>query len=57
MDGIAYLQRKDQILEDTRAGMQFTRNDGKPYLAVIQDGKLVRVPSSACDCGCSGCGH
>ena len=54
MDGIAYLQRKDQILEDDRRGMQFTRDDGKPYLAVIRDGKLVRVPSSACDCGCCG---
>ncbi|MBX3170236.1 MAG: hypothetical protein KF760_22715 [Candidatus Eremiobacteraeota bacterium] len=57
MEGIAYLQRKDQILEDDRTGMQFTRDDGKPYLAVIRDGKLVRVPSSACDCGCcSQCG-
>lgn len=52
MEGIAYMQRKDQILEDDRTGMQFTRDDGKPYLAVIRDGKLVRVPSSACDCGC-----
>ncbi|MFN8613604.1 MAG: hypothetical protein U0931_39065 [Vulcanimicrobiota bacterium] len=52
MDGIAYMQRKDQILEDDRRGMQFTREDGKPYLAVVRDGKLVRVPSSACDCGC-----
>ncbi len=53
MDGIAYLQRKDQILQDDRTGMQFTRDDGKPYLAVIRDGKLVRVPSSACDSTCS----
>ena len=54
MDGIAYLQRKDQILQDDRAGMQFTRDDGRPYLAVIRDGKLVRVPSSACECGSCG---
>ncbi len=54
MEGIAYMQRKDQILGDDRTGMQFTRDDGKPYLAVIRDGKLVRVPSSACDCGCCG---
>lgn len=57
MEGIAYMQRKDQILEDTRAGMQFTRNDGKTYLGVVRDGKLIRVPSSACDCGHSGCAH
>lgn len=56
MQGIAFLQRKNQILQGSRE-MIFTRTDGKPYLAVVMNGKLTRVPSSSCDCGkvaCSG---
>jgi hypothetical protein len=50
MQGIAYLQRKEQILDGSDT-MIFTRDDGKPYQAAIRGDKLVRVPSSSCDCG------
>ena len=55
MNGLAYMQRRGQILEEQRGPMIYTREDGKPYLAVIRGDKLVRVPSSACECG--SCGH
>ncbi len=59
MEGIAFLQRKAQILQGDRSQpMIFTRSDGKPYQAVVMDGKLTRIPSSSCDCGSPGCqGH
>lgn len=57
MNGLAYMQRKGQILEEPRGPMVYTRDDGKPYLAVIRGDKLVRVPSSACDCGGPCQGH
>jgi len=51
MAGIASMQNEGQILEAPRGPMVYTRDDGKPYLGMISNGKLVRIPSSSCDCG------
>jgi hypothetical protein len=62
MEGIKLWAKTDRISPDMGLGARSSgtpepvREDGQVYQAVIEGGKLVRIPASACNCGqCLNC--